>query len=192
MYTIIALGNPGEEYAHTRHNAGRVVMAHVVEAGEWNGFHSAKLGGQVFEGAIADAPVRVVFPDTFMNHSGRAAKQALTDTDPDSLIIVYDDIDVPFGAFKLSYGRGAGGHNGMKSVIAELGTQDFLRVRVGIAPVNWLGRLVRPTGERLADYVLGTLTNREAAKLRAVVPDVKAALELVVTKGSAAAMTRFN
>lgn len=189
MYTILGLGNPGEEYANTRHNAGRVVLNDVMKAWGWGKqFRSAELGGEVSEGAIAGAAARVLFPDTYMNHSGKSAKKAGVE----GLIVVYDEVDLPFGEFKLAYGRGAGGHNGLKSVIDELGTADFLRIRIGIASRNWFGRVVRPRGDRLADYVLGELTKKERSKLEEVGKEVAKALESVVKEGKEKAMTNFN
>ncbi len=193
MHTIVALGNPGAEYELTRHNAGRLVMTEVVKSWDWGeSFRSVKLSGEVFEGVVSGKEARVVFPDTYMNHSGRAVKKVLDNTDLGSLMIVYDDVDLPFGEFKLSFNRGAGGHNGLQSVIDELGTLEFSRARVGIAPVNWFGQMVRPQGDKLSDYVLGNLTNREAAKLRSVASSVKLALELFIEKGRTEAMSKFN
>lgn len=140
------------------------------------------------EGAIAGASARVVYPDTYMNHSGRVVKKIGSD----GLIVVYDEVDLPFGEFRLAFGRGAGGHNGVKSIIDELGTPDFLRVRIGIAPRNWLGRVVRPRGDSLADYVLGELTKKEREKLEAAAKEVALALESVVKEGREKAMTKYN
>lgn len=192
MFTVIGLGNPGEEYENTRHNAGRVVLSEVLKDWDWSTpVHSARLGGEIAEGAFSDNSVRVFFPDTFMNHSGRAVKKILN-IEPGPIVVVYDDVDLPFGEFKLSFGRGAGGHNGLSSVISELGTQDFLRVRIGIAPKNWFGQIVRPRGDKLADYVLGKLTTRELSKLTAMSGEVATALRLVVEKGKEEAMQVFN
>ncbi len=192
MQTIIGLGNPGDEYVNTRHNAGRVVLTEVLKDWGWGKpIHSAKLGGELSDGVLGVNSVRVFFPDTFMNHSGKAAKKVLT-IEPGPLVVVYDDVDLPFGEFKLSFGRGAGGHNGVSSVINELGTQDFLRVRIGIAPKGWFGQTIRPRGDKLADYVLGQLTNREQAKLLDISGDVATALRLAVEKGKEEAMGKFN
>lgn len=189
MYTILGLGNPGREYENTRHNAGRVVLNEVMRIWSWGKtFRSSELGGEVSEGAISNASARILFPDTYMNHSGRVAKKA----GKDGLIVVYDEVDLPFGEFKLSFGRGAGGHNGLKSIIDELGTPDFLRVRIGVAPKNWLGRIVRPRGDKLADYVLGELTKRERGKLEEVAKAVAEALESLVKEGKEKAMTKYN
>jgi len=189
MHTLLGLGNPGSEYENTRHNAGRIVLNEVMKIWGWGRmFRSAELGGEMSEGAISGASARVLFPDTYMNHSGRVAKKVGVE----GLIVVYDEVDLPFGEFKLSYSRGAGGHNGLKSVIDELGTPDFLRVRVGVAQRNWFGRVVRPRGDRLADYVLGELTKKERSKLEEVAKEVSKALESVVKEGREKAMTKYN
>jgi len=192
MFTIIGLGNPGEEYVNTRHNAGRVVLAEVLKLWNWDKpIHSAKLGGEVREGDLSTHRIRVFFPDTFMNHSGKAVKRMI-DTEPGPFIVVYDDIDLPFGEFKFAFGRGGGGHNGLSSVINELGTPDFLRLRVGIDPKSWFGKIIRPKGDKLVTYVLGDLTNREQAKLKSIATDVASALEVLIIKGKEEAMLKFN
>lgn len=193
MYTILALGNPGNEYETTRHNAGQFVMKTVVDDWGWgDGFGSAKLSGKVFEGAVFKEPTRVVFPDTFMNHSGRAAQKLVSDSGLDRLLVIYDEVNLPFGSFKISFGRGDGGHNGLGSVIKELGSAEFIRVRVGIAPTNWFGRMVRPHGGKLSDYVLGLLSKREQAKLLSAAPSIREAIETWIKEGRDAAMNRFN
>lgn len=193
MHIIAALGNPGAEYADTRHNAGRVVMEAVRQ--EWrlpDMVASGRFGGAISEGVAAGEEVLILFPGTYMNESGKAVRRAAGSGAVDRLAVIYDDVDIPLGEFKLSFGRGSGGHNGLRSVIDELGTPDFFRVRVGIAPRSIFGIPRRPRGDRLADYVLGKLTAREAARLRQTAPAVKAALETWLQKGQEAAMTRSN
>ena len=124
MNVIVALGNPGKEYEKTRHNAGRLIMTAVLKTwGLPELTPSTKLGGQTSE----TDEVHVVFPDTYMNHSGSGVLKALAGEDPKHLIVIYDDIDLPVGEFKLSYGRGSGGHNGLQSVIDRVGTDNDLR-----------------------------------------------------------------
>ena len=193
MYTIVALGNPGEEYEHTRHNAGRLLLSQVLK--EWglgNSFSSSKFGGEVTEGEVAGQPVRVIFPDTYMNQSGGAVKKLAEETEADSLLIVHDEVALPLGTMKLSYGRGAGGHNGVSSIVAALDHRDFLRLRVGIAPTNWLGRMVRPSGDTLADFVLAPFKKREEEKLISLSTKAKEIIETVVKEGRQMAMNRFN
>lgn len=193
MHTIVALGNPGDEYQATRHNAGRVVASRAAEILKLGGpFHSGKYGGEVYEGNVDGEEVRLIFPDTYMNHSGRAVKKLMETEDLGKLMVIYDEVDLPFGEFKLAYGRGAGGHNGIRSIIDDLRTPDFLRLRIGIAPRNWFGRIVRPRGDRLADYVLGKLTKKEEGKLAEIAGPVAEAIRTVLKDGRAKAMTRYN
>lgn len=193
MHVIVALGNPGDKYEHTRHNAGRLLMREVIK--EWNMpsmISSAKYGGEISEGMVMGQEVRVLFPGTYMNESGRAVVKAVEAGETDKLIVIYDEIDIPLGEFKLSFGRGSGGHNGLKSVIDAVGTPNFLRVRVGIAHRTFFGNVVRPTGDRLADYVLGQLSSREEKKLLGIMPEVSKALETAIKEGKDKAMNMFN
>lgn len=193
MNVIAALGNPGDKYEHTRHNAGRLLMREVMK--EWilpNMVSSAKYGGEICEGTVGGHDVRILFPSTYMNESGRAVIKALESKGTDTLIVIYDEIDIPLGEFKLSFGRGSGGHNGLKSVIDAVGTPNFLRVRVGIAHRTIFGNVIRPTGDRLADYVLGQLSGREEKKLLGIAPQVSRALETAIKEGKDKAMNMFN
>lgn len=193
MHVIAALGNPGDKYEHTRHNAGRLLMKEVLR--QWHFpdmVASAKFGGEISEGTKDGEEVRVLFPDTYMNESGRSIIKAVEAGEADKLIVVYDEIDIPLGEFKLTFGRGSGGHNGLKSVIDAMGTPNFLRLRAGIAPRTFFGGIVRPTGDRLADYVLGQLSSREEKKLLGLADEVSRALETAITEGKEKAMTMFN
>ena len=193
MYSLIGLGNPGEKYENTRHNAGVIVLSGVQE-----GEHlpklikSAKFGGLLSEGVIAGVEVRLLFPDTYMNQSGHAAKKMLEDNDMTYLIAVYDDIDIPLGTIKVSYGKNSGGHKGLESIIEVLGSKDFIRLRVGIGPLNAEGEAVRPNGEKLDKYVLGRFTTRELEAVKAAIPQASLAIRSILTEGHEVAMNKFN
>lgn len=148
MYTIVGLGNPGEEYEKTRHNTGRIVVAALTKA--------KKL----------PTKSRIVLPDTFMNRSGRAvASHIQSTTAAKSLIVVHDDLDLPLGVVRVSFGSSAGGHNGVVSVQAALKTKDFIRVRVGIARLA-RGKAKKPEGGKaVLDFLLGKFTKGEYAKI---------------------------
>ncbi len=194
MHYIVALGNPGEEYAHTRHNVGWLVLD-VVARDRHLGERIAvqRYSGEVRAGALAGQPVTVLYPTTFMNHTGTAVAKLVPRDEAASLIVVYDDVDLALGEVKVSFGRGDGGHNGVKSVIAKLDTRDFIRVRVGISPTSlFTGKVKRPTGEKLQRYVMGQFTKRELAKVEEVGKQVATILELIVAEGYVAAMNRCN
>lgn len=193
MHVIAALGNPGDKYEHTRHNAGRLLMREVLQSWSFPDMvASAKYGGEISEGTVGGKDVRVLFPGTYMNESGRSIIKSVEPKQADTLIVVYDEIDIPLGEFKLAYGRGSGGHNGLKSVIDALNTPNFLRLRVGIAHRTLFGSVVRPTGDRLADYVLGQLSSREEKKILGLASEAAKALEMAMTEGREKAMTMFN
>lgn len=193
MNVIAALGNPGDKYEHTRHNAGRLLMREVLRHWRFPDMvASAKYGGEISEGTVGAEEVRVLFPGTYMNESGRSIVKAVESGQADKLIVIYDEIDIPLGEFKLTFGRGSGGHNGLKSVIDAVGTPNFLRLRVGIAHRTFFGNVVRPTGDRLADYVLGQLSSREEKKLLSLADEVARALKIAITEGKEKAMTMFN
>ncbi|MEX0913139.1 MAG: aminoacyl-tRNA hydrolase [Candidatus Paceibacterota bacterium] len=189
MYTVVALGNPGEKYNHTRHNAGRILL---VEALRDRGWSDLSLDSRIVDKEVAGNSMKVLLPDTYMNESGKAVVKMVGSEASDHLIVVYDDIDLPLGELKISFGRGSGGHNGLASIISALGTKNFTRIRVGIARRNFWGKLVRPEGDKLGDYVLGRLSRGELEKLLGLKEKLASILETIVVDGRSSAMTRFN
>jgi len=193
MYNLIGLGNPGEKYENTRHNAGAIVLSGVLENEHLpKPMKSAKFGGMLSEGVIGGVEARLFFSDTYMNQSGHAVKKLLNDSDAEHLVVIYDDIDIPLGTIRVSYGKNSGGHKGLESIIEVLGSKDFIRLRVGIAPLNAEGESVRPDGEKLDKYVLGRLTGRELEEVKSVVPKASLALRSILTEGYEVAMNKFN
>ncbi len=133
MELIVALGNPGKEYEHTRHNIAWSVLSELITTACLPSPHaSSAFSGDVSVGNLHGKEVRILFPTTFMNNSGSAVKKALACEPAASLIVVHDEIDLPFGTVRIAEDRGAGGHNGVKSIIESLGSQNFIRIRIGI------------------------------------------------------------
>ena len=173
---IVGLGNPGRSYERTRHNVGFLVTdelarRHGVRRGDW------RKKKRSFEAPvnIGAFPAELLKPQTFMNNSG----QAVGGRRVQNLVVVHDDLDLPEGDVRVKVGGGAGGHNGLRSIIGQLGN-DFVRVRVGV------GR--PPEGMTVTNYVLGS-TN---AAVRDAIPVAADAVEAVVEQGPEAAMNRFN
>ena len=138
MFYLVALGNPGDEYANTRHNIGWLVGDFVLaQAGLPALITDKSVSGQVTEGMVGGTAVKILYPDTYMNNSGAAVAKFVPRSEVGNLIVIHDDIDLPFGEIKLGKGRGDGGNNGVKSIIEKLGTKDFIRIRVGIAPKSF-------------------------------------------------------
>lgn len=192
MFYIVGLGNPGDEYAKTRHNVGWMALDYLVDQGLPGPVASSKYAGRVSEGVLADVEVVLLYPDTFMNKSGSAVKKLVPKGEEGNLIVVYDDVDIPVGEIKVSVGRGDGGHNGIKSIIAALGTKDFIRVRIGIAPKGFFGATKRPKGDRLPKHVLGAFTKREHAQLLESLVKTTQAILAIVTNGAQGAMNAHN
>jgi peptidyl-tRNA hydrolase, PTH1 family len=191
MFLIVGLGNVGDEYAKTRHNAGWIVLEQFLQAHQFPTLVEQKhLRGAVAEQTVGEVPVKVYFPHTLMNNSGEGVKSVVARDD--TLIVVSDDIDLPIGQMKISYGRGSGGHKGVQSIIDALATKDFIRIRVGIGRRNIFGKMVRPVGDALSSYVLGTFSRGEFAKIEKAAITVEGALSAIVLEGLPRAMTRFN
>ncbi|MEZ0208611.1 MAG: aminoacyl-tRNA hydrolase [Candidatus Paceibacterota bacterium] len=175
IYTLVPLGNPGEKYSHTRHNAARIMMGMIRS-------HVEKLES-----------VEVFVPDTFMNESGHAVAEFLRYHEGRELVVMYDDKDLPLGKIRISHDRGDGGHNGVKSIIESLGTREFIRVRIGVAPTDVDGKEIKaPHGTEVQDFVMGKFREDEENILREVAPSVVGALQAIVEVGFEKAMERFN
>lgn len=197
MYYLVGLGNTGAEYATTRHNVGWLVLDnlcerhHIPEAILQN-----SVSGRVSAGKIAGVPVSVLYPETMMNNSGAAMRKFVPDGEGKRTVVFYDDIDLPLGEVRVSFGRGDGGHNGIKSIIEKVGTRDFVRVRIGIGKVGFWpwerGQLKRPQGEKLPKYVLGKFSKHELAEVEKVTGLVNEIVTTIVQYGHTAAMNRYN
>lgn len=170
---IVGLGNPGRSYERTRHNVGFLVADELARryGGDWR----KKKRSFATPVNISDSPAELLKPQTFMNNSG----QAVGGRRVQDLIVVHDDLDLPEGDVRVKVGGGAGGHNGLRSIIGQLGN-DFVRVRVGV------GR--PPEGMTVTQYVLGKLN----AAGRDSVPVAADAVEAILEQGPEAAMNRFN
>jgi len=188
MKVIVGLGNPGKDYEHTRHNVGWWVVDHLADAWHFDGWR--KDGeARVANGTVGTAKVRLVKPLTYMNLSGGVLRpylrrpfwSAATD-----LMIVVDEVALPLGAYRFRAKGSAGGHNGLKSIEATVRSQEYSRLRVGIAPDDPSRR------GALADYVLDEFGKREAAVVRSLLPTLTEALELWIRDGIVPVMNRFT
>ena len=186
MYLIVGLGNPGRQYEATRHNMGFDVIDKLVE--EYNVPQSGvKFNAMYGKGRIGGQPVILMKPLSYMNLSGGPVRDMANyfKIDPETeMIVIYDDIDLEPGQLRIRKKGSAGGHNGIKNIIACTGTQEFMRIRVGVGekPQDW----------DLADYVLG----RFDSKSRELVEDAQErackAVEMILSDGPDAAMNEFN
>jgi PTH1 family peptidyl-tRNA hydrolase len=196
MFYIVGLGNPGEKYTDTRHNVGQAYLEQFNTLGSlaWN--KSKPASAQYAKATIAGQPVEFVLPETFMNKSGDTLAYYVQKhgAKPEECIVLHDDVDLAIGEIKISKGRGDGGNNGIKSIIARLDSKEFVRVRIGIAPRHWwTGEVKRPkAGVELERFVLQSFNRKERAQLEVVYKTIDAAIEVLVTDGPEKAMNQFN
>lgn len=186
MYLITGLGNPGKQYERTRHNMGFDTIDELVDRHRIPGSgmqHKAMYG----KGMIAGEKVILAKPLTYMNLSGDSVREFINyyKMDPETeLIVIYDDIDLEPGQIRIRKKGSAGGHNGMKSIISQIGTQNFYRVKVGVG--------AKPAGWDLADYVLGRFSTKEREEVDKAIEEAADAVEVILGEGIDAAMNKYN
>lgn len=191
MKLVVGLGNPGKEYAASRHNIGFRCIDHFASR---HGIEVRRRKGKalVGDGAVNGARVVLAKPQTYMNASGESVSELLRTygVKPQDLLVVYDDLDLPSGRVRIRPDGGAGGHHGMESIIARIGTQDFPRIRVGIGRPEGPGN-AGESGDTIG-YVLGRCSPRESKLVEEAVAQVSEAILVIVTEGLEKAMNRFN
>jgi PTH1 family peptidyl-tRNA hydrolase len=186
-WLVVGLGNPGPGYAGNRHNVGQMALVQLADRASAT-FKNHRANASVAEGRSFAAGPRLVLakPNTFMNVSGGpvAALMRFYKIDPAHLIVLHDELDIPFDAVRLKHGGGHGGHNGIRDIMESIGTGDFTRVRIGIG---------RPPGRQpAADFVLRDFTADERAALPNMLEDAADATELIATEGLTAAQLKFH
>lgn len=193
MKLIIGLGNPGRAFAHNRHNMGFNCLRHLAKK-QGIRFTRKQCLTRIGPGEIAGYQVVLARPQTYMNLSGhsvsRLAKKfhiAL-----DDIIVIHDDLDLPLGKVRLRRGGGSGGQKGVDSIINELGSQDFIRVRVGIGRPAVVEGSAETTEVDIVAYVLSDFTSEEKKTVTQVIPKVSEAILCLLAEGLAAAMNKYN
>ncbi|MFA5095292.1 MAG: aminoacyl-tRNA hydrolase [Candidatus Paceibacterota bacterium] len=176
MKLVVGLGNPGKEYENTRHNTGFIMLGMVEK--------KLKLKDKV----------KFVFPDKFMNNSGKVIAPLIkSKKDLKDLVVIYDDIDLPIGKMKISFNRSSGGHNGLGSIIKALKSEEFLRIRIGTSPATPSGKIRKPKGEKaVLKFLLGEYKKNELETLKKLSKKVVEALEVIFTEGKEKAMSLYN
>jgi PTH1 family peptidyl-tRNA hydrolase len=181
---VAGLGNPGREYAATRHNAGWMALDELAR--RWDGSWRSKFSGRLAEIRLDGARLALVEPETYMNESGRsiAAAARFFKSPVETVLVVHDDVDLEEGRLQARLGGGLAGHNGLRSISQALGSQEFLRLRIGV------GRPGRGDRRSVADYVLAPF--EPETDVEALVARSADAIESIVRDGLAAAQQRFN
>lgn len=181
MKLVVGLGNPGSEYANNRHNIGFMVADELIQ--RWNGSSQSRFRGEFARVSIQNVPAVVLKPMTYMNRSGESVEPCahFFKVAPEDVIVVHDELDIPFGRVRVKVGGGHAGHNGLKSIIAH-GGPDFVRLRVGI------GRPPGPTVE----HVLSDFDPDEVTSLETIIQMAADAVETIIAEGTLPAMNQFN
>lgn len=182
---IVGLGNPGLEYSATRHNMGFLCLDRLATVQRLR-FTGKRARSVVARGTISGNDVALAKPQTYMNLSGEPVRELLRlyGLKPNALLVVYDDVDLPTGTIRIRERGGPGTHNGMRSIVDEIDSTDFPRLRIGVGS---------PTdGQNLADYVLGVPSAEERVAIDAALDRAVGAIQLVARRGLPAAMNQFN
>jgi PTH1 family peptidyl-tRNA hydrolase len=181
---VVGLGNPGREYERTRHNVGWLVLDELARRhdGSWR----SKFSGSLAEVRLGDLRLALLKPETYMNESGRSVGAAVRffKVEPEQVLVVHDDVDLEPGRLQARAGGGLAGHNGLRSLAQHLGSQDFLRLRIGV------GRPGRGDPRSVADWVLSPFSPEEDAE--ALISRSADAVETIAADGLEAAQQRFN
>jgi len=189
MKLIVGLGNPGRSYANNRHNIGFICLKHFARARGIK-FSQKKGLARIGTGEVAGNKVVLARPQIYMNQSGRSVSRLAKkfSINPDNLLVIHDDLDLPLAKVRVSFGSGSAGHKGIDSIIREIGRQDFTRIRVGI------GRPAKPvlSEDDIIAYVLSDFTLEEKQAIAQVIPKVAEAILCLLTEGLTSAMNKFN
>jgi PTH1 family peptidyl-tRNA hydrolase len=194
-WVIVGLGNPGAEYADTRHNVGRKVLEKFAEKhafGVWKSDMRSR--SLMTRGVVAHKASVLVMPETFMNESGRAVSAFTKGVKAaETLVVVYDELDMPLGTMKISFDRGSAGHRGIESIVKAVGTTKFWRIRVGVSPTTPSGKIKKPKGEdAVHKFILGKFKASELPTLKKTLGRASEAIECMLAEGPVKAMNKFN
>jgi len=190
----VGLGNPGKEFEKTRHNLGFMVVEEFARKNKFPKFKLKKeFLAMISEKKIGKEKIALAKPQTFMNNSGKSVKLLIENwkLKIENLIVVHDDLDIPFGKIKISFGRGSAGHKGVQSIINETGTKDFVRFRVGIGTRNNRATSNRARSDR-KNLVLQKFSKKEEKILKKVIDLTCKAIEISIKEGIEKAMSEFN
>jgi len=193
MKLIVGLGNPGRGYANNLHNLGFMCVNHFART-QGIRFDKKQAKSRIGIGEVAGGKVVVARPQTYMNLSGQAVSRLIKkfNISLDNLLVIHDDLDLPLGKIRIRLGGGSAGHKGVESIISELGSQDFPRIRVGIGRPIFTTGSTEITDADIVTYLLSELPLEEKRTITQVLPIVTEAVLCILTKGLAAAMNKYN
>lgn len=194
-YVIIGLGNPGTEYARTRHNAGRMAAELIAKKENFGDFVLRKsTKAFVSESDVEGENVILVLPEVAMNHSGKIAPSFVKSVKAaQKLLVIRDDLDLPLGTIKMTFGRGSGGHKGVESIMRAIKTKNFAQVKIGISGATPKGKIRKPSGEeKVVKHVVGKFSPKEEPILKKALTKAAVAAHLFVSEGLEKATMEAN
>ncbi len=195
MILVVGLGNPGNEYEKTRHNAGRIILNYIARANDFSEWkEDMKIKSTKSKGELNGEKIELITPNTFMNNSGNAVFPLIDNIKKlKNLIVVYDDMDIPVGSLKISFNRSSGGHNGLESIIKRVKSKEFVRIRVGVSPHTPTGKIKKPKGEEaVLKFLLGVLKEDELKILKSQSKKVAEIIAVISAEGRDKAMSIYN
>jgi PTH1 family peptidyl-tRNA hydrolase len=200
MYRILGLGNFGEEYQDTPHNIGKQILEIFKKNNQLDFGRSRfeqKRKSELFLGEIFGEESELIFFEEFMNNSGDAFNGVFSKENEDEkekVVVIHDDIDLPFGEFRISFNRGDGGHNGIKDIVKKLKTKEFIRIRIGVCPVDFFGKCRKPkSGHSVNKYLVDKkLSKKYTQKYLEYAEKVEDILKEIFKNGVNSAMNKFN
>lgn len=194
-WIIVGLGNPGETYANTRHNVGKMVLAAIFDAYATEGWKERSSWKAIAaKASIGGVDALLVAPLVYMNESGKSLLPLVkSKAQAARTVVIHDDIDLPIGSWRFAFERGSGGNKGVESVMTCLKTKAFVRIRVGVLPVGGDGIPKKPRGkEHVVRFVLGEFSEKERAVVRHAAKEIISALPVLLTQGREKAMNQFH
>jgi len=192
-WLIVGLGNPGRVHANNRHNIGFMCLNHFAKKHGIR-FDKKQSRARIGIGKVADNEVVVAKPQTYMNLSGQSVSLLVKkfNINLDNLLVIHDDLDLPLGKIRIRQNGSSGGHKGIDSIISYLGSQNFLRIRVGIGHPTTTEGSDQTSETDIIDYVLSGFTPTEKQALNQVIPGVSEAIFCIITEGLTLAMNKYN
>ncbi len=204
MFYLVGLGNPGSEYENTRHNTGAMVLEvfrKTEELPEWS--EDKKRNSLISEGKVGSEKVTLVFPQTFMNNSGQALKGIKElkvktvgkgkdkKTEIPNLAVIHDDLDIPFGKYKISFNKSSGGHHGVESIMKMVKSEAFVRVRVGIA--SSASAVTKSQEEKAVEkIILGKFTPDQMVEFKKLAKNIAEGLHCLIAESREKAMSQYH
>jgi PTH1 family peptidyl-tRNA hydrolase len=185
-YVVVGLGNPGTEYEKTRHNAGRLAVELIAKTEGFDEFALRKVAkALVSAGEIEDEKVQLVLPEVFMNMSGKPMPNFVKSVKAaKKLVVIRDDLDLPLGVLKMTFGRGSGGHKGVESIMRAIKTKDFVQIKIGISGETPKGKIKKPTaGDKVVKHVIGKFSPKEEPELKKILKKTAEVVHFFVTEG---------